>query len=68
MIDNIRHNLYPQINSKTDFILQFSTHIGKSVHTLHNHWFARFWAIPLEHQEKTVDFMQKYIANQNKEK
>ena len=66
MIENIRYSLYPKINSKTEFITQFSEHINKSVHTLHNHWFARFWAIPTEHQEKTVDFMQKYIATQNK--
>ena len=64
MIENIK-NLWKEIDNKTKFIKAFSEHIKRSPNTLHNHWFARFWLVPKEHQEEVVKYMQKYIRLQN---
>lgn len=63
-IDNIK-TLWKQINSKTKFIIEFSKSINRSTNTLHNHWFARFWAIPKPLEDETIYYMQNYIMNQN---
>ena len=64
MIDNIE-NMWEQINPKRPFLKVFSEHTGNKVSTLKSNWFSTF-AIPEDKQADTVDFMQKYIAAQNK--
>lgn len=64
-IDNIK-NLWGQIGNKTDFIKEFAPVVGRSPSTLHNHWFARFWTVPIEFQDQTIKYMQNYIRNKTK--
>lgn len=62
-IDNIK-TLWKQINSKTQFMIEFSKSIDRSTNTLHNHWFARFWSVPKTLEDETISYMQNYIRNQ----
>lgn len=65
MLENIKNTLYPEIKNKTSFFIALAKEVDRSPLSLRQHWFANFWSIPEEFQAKVVDFMQKYIKNQD---
>lgn len=62
-IDNIK-NLYSKVNKKTQFIEDCAEALGKSPLSLRAHWFAVFWSIPEEYQDKVITILQNTINNQ----
>ncbi len=66
-IDNVK-SLWKQIDYKTGFIQEAAKHFDRTENTLHNHWFARFFNVPLDEQDKCIEFMQNYIRLQNEKK
>lgn len=65
-VDNIKENLWPQVQDKVDFIKKCSADFGRSANTINNHWFGRFWSIPQDLVDDIIVYMQNYIANQPK--
>ena len=65
MIQNIK-NLWKEIDNKTAFIEMAAKDLNRSPNTLHNHWFARFWQVPEEHQSRVVELLQRTIKKQSK--
>ena len=63
LMDNIKE-LWSLINYKTGFIEMCAKELDRSPNTLHNHWFARFWQIPIDMQVPVIELMQKTINNQ----
>ena len=64
MIENIQ-GLYKDITPKYPFLKAFSDHMGIEISTLRSSWFS-LWAVPKNKQAETVEYMQNYIALQNK--
>ena len=62
--DNIKQ-MYVQVNDRIDYITKLADHLGKSVHTLQNHWFSGFWAIPEKYLDDIIAFTQNYLLQQN---
>lgn len=63
-IDNIR-SLYKMVGNKVAFIMALSEVNGRAPISMQNHWFGRFWAIPIEEQQNVIAFMQNYIKQLN---
>jgi hypothetical protein len=63
MIENIQ-KLWKKLDNKTEFIKLVAEDLDRSPNTLHNHWFARFWQVPEEHQPRVVELLQNTIKNQ----
>ena len=64
-IDNIK-SLWQQLpndGSKTEFIKLAAEDLGKSPNTIHNHWFARFWQVPEQYEDRVIELLQNTIRN-----
>ena len=57
--------LYDQIDKKTKFIIKVAKDLGKSPQTVRVHWFAQFWSIPEEYQQRVIELLEETIKNQN---
>lgn len=68
-INNIKQ-LYGQLKhgTKTSFIELVAFDLVKSPLTIHNHWFARFWQVPEEHQDRVIELLQNTLKLQNQTK
>lgn len=62
-IDNIK-TLWKLINNKTEFIKLVAKELDRSPNTIHNHWFARFWQVPVDKQDKVIELLQNTIKQQ----
>ena len=62
-IDNIQ-NLWHQLYNKTEFIKLVAKELDRSPNTLHNHWFARFWQVPREFEDRVIQLLQNTIEHQ----
>ena len=66
-VESIKTDLWPEIDRKVDFIKKCAAEFGRSEHTVHNLWFARFWQIPIALVDDVEKFMKRYIDAQNRE-
>ncbi|MDY8137607.1 hypothetical protein [Aquimarina sp. 2201CG5-10] len=66
MIENIK-KLYARIEDKSAFIELCAAEFNKDPRTLANHWFSRFFSVPVKHQERVVELLQNTIRKQIKE-
>jgi len=62
-IDNIQ-TLWQQLHNKTEFIKMCAEELDRSPNTLHNHWFARFWQVPRELEDRVITLLQNTIEHQ----
>jgi len=62
-IDNIKKlwDLMPKDGSKTSFLIMLGNDVGRKPNTLRNHWFANFWGIPTEFQDRVILLLQNTI-------
>jgi len=66
-IDNIQ-NLYHQLYNKTEFVKLVAVELDRSPNTLAHHWFARFWQIPREFEDRVILLLQNTISQQEARK
>lgn len=64
-IDNIK-NLYSQIHKKTKFIAEVANEFNLNPQYVRGHYFAAFWSITDDKQDKIIEMLQNKIAEQNK--
>ena len=55
---------YALINKKTAFLKNAAKALGKSPHTLRNHWVGGFWDTPEDSQEEFLQLINDEIETQ----
>ena len=64
MTQNIK-DLFRNVKNKTEFIELLSKEFDRKPASIRNNWFASFYSIPQEHEERVVELLQRTIIAQN---
>lgn len=56
----------PNNGTKTKVIEDLAEQFGLKPNTIARHWVTRFWSIPVEREEKTIDCLRKWVKKTEK--